>query len=615
MERRLTIRIWLLLGLIFLLVISILALSYRMLSLRESRSRALAIAELVRDTLTSYMVMGVMDRRNEFLDRIGEVPAVESIRVIRGEAVVKQFGSGSLLEIPQDDLEKKVLAEGKVVEFLEEGIGKATYKVVIPYKAVPVKGINCLKCHQAKEGEVLGAISLTMDITPVRTISLVLLLALGFIFLLGVISAGVILKKFFQPYVGLIEQIKYAVQRAKNGDFTYRVATELKDEAKDLADNMNRTFEYLDRMLKEIEEKVRAMIGYSVLKTGDILNDTSKIVDELLKIYKLKRIIEKDKTKQDVYKRLIDIFTEYLSLNKFSLYEVDPKGNRIKPVWVEGMESWCNEVIYDKADECRAKRTGMPVDSREFICVCPNFINNEACISGSLRYYCIPVYVGGKVGNIFQIVYEADMEEFIKPLIPYIKGYLDESAPVLEARTYMDLLKEQSIIDPLTGLYNRRFLEDTINTITAQIKRRGTTLGILAIDVDYFKHVNDTYGHDAGDMVLMEVAKTIKSSIRESDIAIRFGGEEFLILLMDVQPEYSVHVAERMRSAVESKVIDIGTAQLKKTISIGVSEFPVDTDKIWQCIKFADVALYRAKEEGRNRVVRFTADMWAKAGY
>jgi hypothetical protein len=144
MERRLTIRVWLLLGLIFLLVISVLGLSYRMLSLRESRSRALAIAELVRDTLTSYMVMGVMDRRNEFLDRIREIPAVENIRVIRGESVIRQFGPGSLLETPQDDLEKKVLAEGKVVEFLEEGIGNVTYKVVIPYKAVPTKGINCL---------------------------------------------------------------------------------------------------------------------------------------------------------------------------------------------------------------------------------------------------------------------------------------------------------------------------------------------------------------------------------------------------------------------------------------------------------------------------------------
>jgi diguanylate cyclase (GGDEF)-like protein len=615
MGRRLTIRILLSIGAVFLFVTLILAFTFRQLAFNESKERALVISELVRDTLTSYMVMGIMDRRDEFLSRMREVPGVESIRVIRGESVIKQFGPGSLLETPQDDLEKKVLAEGKVVEFLEEGIEKATYKVVIPYKAVPTKGINCLKCHQAKEGEVLGAISLTMDLIAVRNRTFGIIFIIALAFLAMAVFVGGLLRNFFEPYLKLIAQVKSCTENARRGIFTHRIEAEVEDETKALAENINKTLDYFDKSLREIEDKVRAMIGYSVLKTGDILSDTSKMVDELLKIYKFKRVIEKDKTKQDVYKRLIDIFTEYMSLDKFSFYEVDSKGNRINPVWVEGMESWCNEVIYDNADECRAKRTGMPVDSREFICLCPNFIDNEACTSGSLRYYCIPVYVGGQVGNIFQVVYEADMEEFIELLIPYIKGYLNESAPVLEARTYMDLLKEQSIIDALTGLYNRRFLEDTINTITAQIKRRGTTLGILAIDVDYFKQVNDAYGHDAGDMVLVEVAKTIKASIRESDIAIRYGGEEFLALLMDVQPGYSVHVAEKIRKAVESKVIDIGTAQLKKTVSIGVSEFPVDTDKIWQCIKFADVALYRAKEEGRNRVVRFTADMWTKAEY
>ncbi|MFZ8785483.1 hypothetical protein [Thermocrinis sp.] len=86
-----------------------------MFSLRESKSRALIIAELVRDTLTSYMVMGVMDKRNEFLDRIREIPMVESIRVIKGEAVVKQFGPGSLLETPQDDLEKRSWQRGKLL--------------------------------------------------------------------------------------------------------------------------------------------------------------------------------------------------------------------------------------------------------------------------------------------------------------------------------------------------------------------------------------------------------------------------------------------------------------------------------------------------------------------
>ncbi|WP_333784019.1 GGDEF domain-containing protein, partial [Thermocrinis sp.] len=98
---------------------------------------------------------------------------------------------------------------------------------------------------------------------------------------------------------------------------------------------------------------------------------------------------------------------------------------------------------------------------RDFPCICPNFIDNEACSTNKLRYYCIPVYVGGQVGN---------------------------------------------------GFYNRRFLSEIANNLTAQIKRRGSILGILAIDIDFFKQVNDSYGHDVGDEVLKEVAKTIKAS-------------------------------------------------------------------------------------------------------
>ena len=213
------------------------------------------------------------------------------------------------------------------------------------------------------------------------------------------------------------------------------------------------------------------------------------------------------------------------------------------------------------------------------------------------------------MGNVFQIVYEPEMEKFIELLIPYLRGYLTESAPVLEARIYMDMLKERSIMDALTGFYNRRFLEESIETMTAQIRRRGTTLGILAVDVDFFKQVNDSHGHDVGDAVLKEVANTIKASIRASDIPIRFGGEEFLVLLVDVQPGMSVEVAEKIRRAVENKTITANGITLKKTVSIGVSEYPTDSDKVWQCIKFADLALCRAKEEGRNRVVRFNPDM------
>jgi diguanylate cyclase (GGDEF) domain len=136
------------------------------------------------------------------------------------------------------------------------------------------------------------------------------------------------------------------------------------------------------------------------------------------------------------------------------------------------------------------------------------------------------------------------------------------------------------------------------------------------IDVDHFKEINDKYGHDVGDMVLKTVAQTIKESIRESDIPIRFGGEEFLVLLTNVKPGDSESVAEKIRKNMEKRVIKLpNNTTIKRTISIGVSEIPTDTDKFWQAVKFADVALYKAKESGRNKVVRYQKDMWQEEEY
>lgn len=572
----------------------------------ESKQRAWIIAELVRDTLTSYMLMGVMDKRYEFLDRIMEIEGVKEIRVIRGEEVIKQFGKGLKIEVPRDDIEKAVLKNGEPIEQLKESFERVIYRIVIPYKAIPIKGINCLACHEAQEGAVLGAISLTLDLTHARSVGIMASAVVFTSFLLAFGLTFFFINHILTKLTDFIIEISKKVELASKGNFTYDVRTDLEHEAKLLNETLTSFFLNLGKTLNSIEDKVVAIIGYSTLKTGNPLSDTRKIVDELLNIYRFKKVIEKDKTKEDVYKRIIQVLEDHMSLESFSIYEVSQRENRLIPIYVNGSESWCNKVIFENPEGCRAKRSGLDVDSSEFSCICPNFI---ACKEGKLYYYCIPTYVGGSVGNIVQIVYEEEMEPFIKLLIPYIKRYLEEASPVLEARIYMSMLEEQSLRDQLTGLYNRRYLSETIDKIVAQIKRRGTRLGILMIDADHFKNINDTYGHDVGDKVLKEVSKVIQKSIRESDIAIRFGGEEFMVLLMDVEEGASEKVAEKIRRAVEAHKIEIFGIVIRETVSIGVSEFPVDSDNIWQCIKFADIALYRAKELGRNTVVRFKPEL------
>ncbi len=616
MRGRLVLKTGALLLVLFLLTVSIVAFFFRKSVIESSEETALTIAELVRDALTSYMVLGVIDKRDLLLQETEKTHGLEYIRIVRGPAVSRQFGEGMRKEEAIDPLEKEVLKTGKLKNLLIEDKKRVIYRLVMPYKATSTGRINCLQCHKVREGEVLGAVSLAVDLTEKRNEAL---------FMLGLYTATagsvfvllfVVIVRYFEPYRRLFKDMKRVLNRFKEGNFRERVETKLSDEAGELAQVLNKVGQQLNAILTNIREKVSMLIGYNVMETENALKDTEKIVEELVKISHFKRTIEQDIKKADIYERIETILADYMSLDKFSIYEIDERRNAMQVITVHGESMWCSNIILEDANECRAKRTGEDVDSQEFPCICPRFAHNELCSTHGIQYYCIPVNIGGKVGSVVQIVYEKDMDIFVRMLIPYIKGYLQEASPVLESKSLMELLQQQSYIDQLTGLYNRRFLEEIADKLSAQVKRRGTSLGILMIDIDYFKQVNDKYGHDVGDRVLKEIAQVVKSNVREADYVIRFGGEEILVLLVDIREGTAEKVAEKIRRAVEGKVIEVSGGVLKKTVSIGVSEFPKDCEgKFWQCIKFADVALYRAKEEGRNRVVRFEPDMWSGEEY
>ena len=150
--------------------------------------------------------------------------------------------------------------------------------------------------------------------------------------------------------------------------------------------------------------------------------------------------------------------------------------------------------------------------------------------------------------------------------------------------------------------------------MVANTIRNESSISILMLDLDYFKKVNDSYGHDVGDKVLIELSKVLVKSVRTSDMVIRYGGEEFLIVLQNTSEKYGDKMAEKIRLAVEEMKIQVTGAVIQKTISIGISDFPDDSDTFWQALKYADVALYKAKENGRNQAVHFKPEMWDDNG-
>jgi two-component system cell cycle response regulator len=183
-------------------------------------------------------------------------------------------------------------------------------------------------------------------------------------------------------------------------------------------------------------------------------------------------------------------------------------------------------------------------------------------------------------------------------------------------RRYTDQLRdnvqhsiEAAITDGLTGLHNRRYMESHLETLAEQAGQRSKPLALMMLDIDFFKSINDSYGHDAGDDVLREFAVRVRKSIRGIDLACRYGGEEFVIVMPETDMHVAGMVAERLRRSIagEPFSIDKGSKRIEVTISIGLSTLEKKGEPIVDVLKRADVALYRAKHDGRNRVVAAAA--------
>jgi diguanylate cyclase (GGDEF)-like protein len=170
------------------------------------------------------------------------------------------------------------------------------------------------------------------------------------------------------------------------------------------------------------------------------------------------------------------------------------------------------------------------------------------------------------------------------------------------------VLEQENITDPLLGVYNRRYLDRRLEQEVARARRYGLPLAVLLLDIDHFKRVNDTHGHPAGDQVLSYLGQLIRSSVREADVAARYGGEELLIIAPNTTPAAAGVLAERIRGHVEAHALVLTNQagqrlELQITVSVGVAGLSPQTTDGPALVGRADAALYRAKQDGRNRVV------------
>lgn len=207
----------------------------------------------------------------------------------------------------------------------------------------------------------------------------------------------------------------------------------------------------------------------------------------------------------------------------------------------------------------------------------------------------------------------AALRDLIVPGVFFLGAVFVWLATTLSLQTAIDvrrisLLERETITDPLTGIYNRRHLDRRIGEEVARAQRYGLPLCVLMLDIDHFKRVNDEHGHQAGDRVLGAIGELTAAAVRESDIAARYGGEEFLVIVPNTPVSNATVLAERLRKRVESHGFVLtdepgGQQEIRVTVSIGVASLGDGVDSGEKLVHAADEALYRAKHEGRNRVV------------
>ncbi len=250
-------------------------------------------------------------------------------------------------------------------------------------------------------------------------------------------------------------------------------------------------------------------------------------------------------------------------------------------------------------EECWALRSGSPHLMRsgdDMRCehIDPNIA--AACL-------CVPMIIHGELIGV--IVVEGDGCQFDESRQDLIRLLVDQIGMSLATLRVQETLRDQTFHDPLTGLFNRRYLEVALAKEVSRADRHRETIGFVIVDLDHFKSINDRYGHEAGDLVLKHISEILRSHGRVEDIACRYGGEEFLLVLPGASVDVTSERAEMLRGAVQNAiaVLSDGTAVTETTISVGIAIYPTHGSNWHQVVGVADKALYSAKERGRNRVV------------
>jgi len=307
---------------------------------------------------------------------------------------------------------------------------------------------------------------------------------------------------------------------------------------------------------------------------------------------------------------------EITSAEKGSLMLYDMESNQLNIRVLAGSEGKAfQEKVNNNEIKCRSFKPGEGIAGRVFLTAKPIVANNikkdDVFVDSEASYVrsiaCIPMIVYNDVIGVINVTNKRHGKQFTDEDVEMLKAVADQAAVAINKAQLWDM----AVTDSLTGLYVRRYFMVKLHEEVHRAERYNNILSLVMADLDQFKDVNDTYGHDAGDRVLKEIGRFLQQNVRDVDMVARYGGEEFVILIPEATKDAAYILAERLRKKF-AKLKFENLFQI--TISLGIATYPFDGKQPEDLLKNADAAMYAAKRAGRNQVARYTRDI-KNAGY
>jgi diguanylate cyclase (GGDEF)-like protein len=310
------------------------------------------------------------------------------------------------------------------------------------------------------------------------------------------------------------------------------------------------------------------------------------------------RLLQACQSSEEAYRIIGESSTQLFPDTTGAVYLFNLSRTLVSAVTSWGQFSSAEQVL--DPNNCWALYTGKTHPLREdgFMPACHHLPEPLPTVS-----YCLPMQVHGELLGFLHVRSEKQ-ENLAEAKHQLAYTVVEQTGMALSNLNLRAALREQSIRDPLTALYNRRYMEEILRQHLSRVTRSLHPLAIIMIDIDHFKSFNDQYGHTAGDLLLGQLGRFLQNNIRREDVACRYGGEEFLLIMPDATLEQAQLRAEYLRQEVKQlQVHDIDKSYTGITLSIGVAAYPQHGRNIDSVLRVADAALYRAKQQGRDRVV------------